>query len=221
MPDYSRTFEKRRLSLLQRLIPAGSGRALDVGCFDGTTTTMLADLGYDATGVDLDADAIAAGAVAHPNVDLRAGAVGVASDKAPFALVTCLEVIEHVAGAAREALLAETVSMLDAGGVLVLSTPGRWSVFATVDRLKRWLRRRPPYDWWDPTHVDVMSWRSVRRLLGRHGLRVERVVGFLYLPLSIAKPFAIRRWPLNRAGFVLIVIARRHRRPSRAQVGTR
>ncbi len=106
--------------------PLAGKRALDMGCGAGLLAEPLARLGAEVTGIDAAPENIAA-AQRHAlgvglTIDYRSGEappdVG-----APFDLITCLEVIEHVGDA--PAFIAQLAGALAPGGLLVLSTPNR------------------------------------------------------------------------------------------------
>jgi len=104
-----------------------SGRAaLDIGCGAGLVCEPLARLGADVTGVDATPENVSA-ASAHADgagLDIRYMAGEVAGlDIGTFDLVTCLEVIEHVAD--KTAFLGDVAARLAPDGLLVLSTPNR------------------------------------------------------------------------------------------------
>ena len=104
---------------------AGKG-ALDIGCGAGLLCEPLARLGAAVTGVDASAEnvAVAAAHAGGMGLDIRYMPGEVASlDIGTFDLVTCVEVIEHVAD--KRAFIADVAARLAPGGLLVMSTPNR------------------------------------------------------------------------------------------------
>ena len=106
--------------------PLEGKSALDVGCGAGLLCEPLARLGADVTGVDAAPENAAAAAVHADGVglDIRylAGELG-DLDLGQFDLVTCLEVIEHVAD--KGAFVHQLAQSLADDGLLILSTPNR------------------------------------------------------------------------------------------------
>lgn len=106
--------------------PLAGKTALDVGCGAGLLCEPLARLGAQVTGVDAAAENVAA-ARAHAEgsglaIDYRLGELG-ALGLGQFDLVTCLEVIEHVAD--KPAFLGQLADRLSPDGLMILSTPNR------------------------------------------------------------------------------------------------
>ncbi len=106
--------------------PLAGKSALDIGCGAGLVCEPLARLGASVTGVDAAAENVAA-AAAHAEgvgLDIRYMAGEVAAlDIGTFDLVTCVEVIEHVAD--KPAFLRDVAARLAPDGLLVMSTPNR------------------------------------------------------------------------------------------------
>jgi 2-polyprenyl-6-hydroxyphenyl methylase/3-demethylubiquinone-9 3-methyltransferase len=114
------------------LKPLARRRAADVGCGAGLLAEPLARLGAQVTAVDAAPENVAA-ARAHAagqglEIDYRVG--GVESLDGPFDLVTCLEVVEHVAEP--RAFIVGLARILAPGGLLILSTPNRTAMSRLV-----------------------------------------------------------------------------------------
>ena len=106
--------------------PLEGRRALDVGCGAGLIAEPLARLGAKVTGIDAAHENVAA-ARAHATqsgltIDYREGGIEAAAGE-KFDLVTCLEVVEHVADPG--AFVNSLAAALAPEGLLVLSTPNR------------------------------------------------------------------------------------------------
>lgn len=148
------------------------GRALDLGCADGSIALDLRTAGHDVTGVDV---------VASPGVkdrldrfveaDLDQGIPPAVLEAEPFDLVLAADVLEHVRQP--EALLGELHDVLAPGGRLLVSVPnfGHW-----YPRLRVALGR---FDYdrrgiLDEGHVRFFTRRSFERLLHRSGWHILR-----------------------------------------------
>ena len=106
--------------------PLSGKTVLDVGCGAGLLCEPLARLGASVTGVDAAPENISA-ATAHAAgsglaIDYRAGELGTLG-LGQFDLITCMEVIEHVAD--KPAFVAQLAAHLAPDGLMVLSTPNR------------------------------------------------------------------------------------------------
>jgi 2-polyprenyl-6-hydroxyphenyl methylase / 3-demethylubiquinone-9 3-methyltransferase len=111
---------------IESVSPLAGKSAVDIGCGAGLLCEPLSRLGAHVTGVDAAPENVAA-AAAHAEaagLDIRymAGEIG-ALDLGTFDLVTCMEVIEHVAD--KPAFIAALTAKLDSQGLLILSTPNR------------------------------------------------------------------------------------------------
>jgi 2-polyprenyl-6-hydroxyphenyl methylase/3-demethylubiquinone-9 3-methyltransferase len=107
------------------LRPLAGRRAADVGCGAGLLAEPLARLGAEVTAVDAAPENIAAARLHAEGqgieIDYRVG--GVEALAGPYDLVTCLEVLEHVAEP--RGFVAGLARILAPDGLLILSTPNR------------------------------------------------------------------------------------------------
>jgi 2-polyprenyl-6-hydroxyphenyl methylase/3-demethylubiquinone-9 3-methyltransferase len=97
--------------------------ALDVGCGAGLLAEPLARLGARVTGIDASPEVIAVArehaAAMSLEIDYRAGDIQELPGE--FDLITCMEVVEHVADPA--AFIRALAKRLAANGLLIMSTP--------------------------------------------------------------------------------------------------
>ena len=106
--------------------PLAGKRALDVGCGAGLVCEPLARLGAAVTGVDAALENIEV-ARRHAvgsglDIDYRQGELAELG-LGTFDLVTCFEVLEHVAD--KPGFVVQLAGHLASGGLMVLSTPNR------------------------------------------------------------------------------------------------
>jgi 2-polyprenyl-6-hydroxyphenyl methylase/3-demethylubiquinone-9 3-methyltransferase len=160
--------------------PLEGKSALDVGCGGGLLAEPLARLGAEVTGVDASPEVIA---VAREH----AAGMGLAIDyrvadvqelEGQFDLITCMEVIEHVADPA--AFVQALAKRLAAGGLLILSTPNAtgWSKLLMItlgEGLGRIPRGTHEFD-------KFIAPDRMKLLLGDAGLRCLDVEGIAWSP---------------------------------------
>lgn len=161
--------------------PLAGKRALDVGCGAGLLCEPLARLGAAVTGVDAAPESIAV-ARAHAEamglaVEYRCGEL---ADLAlgPFDLVTCMEVLEHVAD--KPAFVAGLAGHLAQDGLLILSTPNRTPASRALlvgAAEAAGLVPRGTHDW-----HDFVTPEELADLLGDAGLTVGELRGIAFSP---------------------------------------
>ena len=103
--------------------PLADKTALDVGCGAGLLAEPLTRLGATVTGLDASPQlvAVAQGHARAGGLDIDYRAVVLSELEGEFDLITCMEVIEHVAEPA--AFVGALAKRLAPEGLLVLSTP--------------------------------------------------------------------------------------------------
>ena len=101
-------------------------RVLDIGCGTGYGAAELARVAASVTGFDSSPEAIALACSAYPLPNLHflvASANAIPFQDASFRLITCFEVIEHLAD--WRTLLQEAQRLLARGGQFIVSTPNK------------------------------------------------------------------------------------------------
>jgi 2-polyprenyl-6-hydroxyphenyl methylase / 3-demethylubiquinone-9 3-methyltransferase len=163
------------------LRPLSGRRAIDVGCGAGLLAEPLARLGAAVTGVDAAPENIAV-ARAHAEaqglaIDYWAGELA-ALEEARFDLVTCLEVIEHVAD--QPGFVAQLAARLAPGGLLIMSTPNRTALSRLLLVAGAEAVGAIPRGTHD--HGRFLTPEELEALLGRAGLVVTDVTGLAFSP---------------------------------------
>jgi 2-polyprenyl-3-methyl-5-hydroxy-6-metoxy-1,4-benzoquinol methylase len=159
---------RAHLDLLVRYLPAtamGGKRLLDVGCGNGQALEILADLGWQVCGVEIDPRAVEA--ARSRGLDVREGTLAQAQfPEGSFDAVTSSHVIEHVHDP--RALLADSRRVLAPGGALVAVTPNARGMTHRLHG-RNWRGLEPP------RHLALFTRESLGALAESAGLREVRV----------------------------------------------
>jgi 2-polyprenyl-6-hydroxyphenyl methylase/3-demethylubiquinone-9 3-methyltransferase len=157
---------------------------LDIGCGGGILAEPLARLGGRVAGIDAAAEAIdvarAHAAAAGLDIDYRQASVErLAGEGRRFDLVTCMEVVEHVADVP---LFLKTVrDLVKPGGLVVFSTPNRTALsYATVIVGAEYVLRMIPrgtHDW-----TRFLTPDELRDAMAAAGLAITDVRGIVFKP---------------------------------------
>lgn len=177
-----RAFRRARAA---RFVAPKSGRALDIGCGDGSFLETLADQGWEVSGTEL-SESIAITAQVRLGESIRVGSIHeVGFDAASFDLITFWHVLEHIEDPTLA--LTEARRLLKADGKIVVAVPN----------LESWQAHLFGGDW---LHLDVprhrwhFSLRTLTVMADRCGLQVDSVRHFSleYGPIAIVQGIATK-----------------------------
>ncbi|MCU0236616.1 MAG: class I SAM-dependent methyltransferase [Acidobacteria bacterium] len=148
------------LRRLGRFAPPGSP-LLDVGAASGIFLNLARGAGYEVAGIEPSARLVADAERLY-GLKLFLGSAGQYPAGRAFAVVTLLDVLEHVTDA--DAFLGTLERLLAPGGMLVIVTPDIGSLAARMMGGRWWHYRA--------AHVNFFNRRSLDRLLAAHGFAV-------------------------------------------------
>ena len=183
------------LSAIRRHLPESKRRAAEVGPGSGVYLPLMLELFEEVVAMDVEVQYLEAAktlALQHPHLVVQQRDITNISDfdSIKCDLVLCTEVIEHIppekSDAAFEGLRAITAD----DGILVFSTPHRWSTLETVARvalspalipLSRLIYREPVLEM---GHINLLTRSQVARSLSNAGFDVvEKYATGIYIPL--------------------------------------
>jgi SAM-dependent methyltransferase len=172
--------------LLDALPTNGAGRkVLDLGCCNGYFAALLADRGYEVTGVER---AEGHGPDFPEQVrliehDLEQGLPRIDSR---FSFVVCADILEHLRNPL--ALLQQARELLEPDGQLAASLPNSGNFYFRLNVLAG---RFPKEDkgLFDRTHVQFFTWSGWAELFENAGFQMKQVRSSS-VPFSVAMPAA-------------------------------
>lgn len=184
------------------------GRAyLDVGCAYGYYVERLAELGWEAAGVDISEYAVGRGRARGVGNLQVAHAQELPFTDASFDYVTAIDVIEHIPPADAARAVAEAWRVLRPGGVAFFATPNY------LDN-RAWNVNTPGFEDPDVTHINYQSVASLQELFSRFSLcEVTGHTPFVdqFHTVDHSRPFGkpiLRTWPVRpvarRVGWKLL-----------------
>jgi SAM-dependent methyltransferase len=177
---------------LPRCAPPAHARALEVGPGAGIYLPLLASLFAEVFATDIETAFLKhAAPLRHSLPKLQLVLDDICASTMPphsFDLILCSEVIEHIADS--RAALGGMRRLLKPGGVLLLSTPQRYSPLELAARVAflpgvvQLVRRIYGEPILETGHINLMTRRTVERQLAGAGFEVlERFQSGMYLPL--------------------------------------
>jgi len=179
------------IAALERYSAGGRGRALEVGPGSGVYLPVLARLFPEVTALDLEEAYLSEArryAETHPALNVIAGDITRAQfPDGFFDLILCTEVVEHIPDVT--AAVREMYRLLRPGGVLVLSTPQRYSSLEIaakvafqpgIVQLVRLVYGEPVLEM---GHISLMTANEAASELESAGFKIrERFKSGMYLP---------------------------------------
>jgi len=170
----------------------GAGSAIEIGPGSGIYLPILSECFGEVTAVDVEAaflDNAAMFSEEYTRVHCLLDDITKTSlPPDSFDLVLCTEVIEHIGDA--EAALCNMRRILKKDGVLILSTPHRYSPLELCSKIAylpgiidliKMVYREPILE---AGHINLMSGRTLQRLIAKTGFTIVKQESFgCYLPL--------------------------------------
>lgn len=127
-PHYQdRTWRDYRGLLAQAVRHGAGAPLLDLGCGYGFLVECARRFGIPAIGLEASADAVAESRLRHPEADVRLwqAEAGLPLETATVGVAVANQFIDHISQEDNRKLLAETLRVLQPGGVLLVSSPSR------------------------------------------------------------------------------------------------
>jgi 2-polyprenyl-3-methyl-5-hydroxy-6-metoxy-1,4-benzoquinol methylase len=181
------------INALRQVAASGKNqRSLEVGPGSGIYLPVLAEIFEEVTASDIEEDYLIHGSILqdmYPNLNLVVDdVINTKLPEASFDLILCTEVVEHIADS--RLAIAGMYYLLKPGGVLILSTPQRWSPLELTAKiaflpgiidLVRLIYREPILE---TGHINLMTDKQVIQQLVGSGFRIcEQFKSGMYLPL--------------------------------------
>lgn len=184
----------RQFAHLERLGYTPESRyLLDIGCGEGMCVDAANRLGWSATGIDVDGEAIARGKV--KGLDVREGTIEeLGLPKSHFSTVKMFHVLEHIPQP--DKLLSEVLELMAPAGVLMIDVPNQRGIITSAKILIRNTIRRSANDYGQidpPRHLWGFSEDALVSLIQRIGFRiiesrVSHIGHTTYYPSPTANP---------------------------------
>jgi len=141
-------------------------RAADIGCGVGTAVAAMARLGISCVGCDYSERLIDYARELEPELEFRHGGVEVLED-CEYHVISAFNLIEHVADL--HGFVEQVRRKLRPGGLLIIETPDRGSLFQSVLAALRGLGICAHTLSQDGGHIYLFTRQALVHLLGEYG----------------------------------------------------
>ena len=180
---------------------------LDVGCGNGYLGKMLAERGFNVTGIEQrgGTDAEFPESVLLVEADLEAG---LPTLDGQFDYIVCADILEHLRDPLR--LLKQLRDRLAPGGELIASLPNSGNLYFRIVIL---FGRFPQEDkgLFDRTHVRFFTWDGWRQLFEQCGFRIDSVKSS-NIPVGLTVPAFSESFPVRIAERISYELAKAWKR---------
>lgn len=175
---------------LQRYLePLKSPRAIEVGFGDGAYLQVLLNFTQDVSAFDYSSGLIRdAGNWFGDKVKFIEGDIRTFEMKGKYDLILCTEVVEHIIES--EIAIKNMSSWLEPGGVIILTTPNKYSILEICCRALRfsWVQRVATYIYkeqvQDLEHIGLVTESQLKKCFNKYNLRIlEQDNLGLYIPV--------------------------------------
>ena len=178
--------------LSSRSLPPEKRRVFELGCGNGAVAAVLAEQGYQMTGVEVSTQGLEQARRRYPYLSLQPGSAydRLSEIHGTFPVVVSLEVVEHLYA---PRVFAKTLyDLVEPSGTVIVSTPyhGYWKnlALAVTGRLDAHFTAL-----WDHGHIKFWSRKTLETLLVEAGFRdisfrrVGRVPALAKSLIAVAK----------------------------------
>lgn len=193
---------EKRIGLAAKYVKSGDS-VLDLGCGDGTVSRAIAEIATFVDAVDVSGEAISLARAVNnrDNMCYHCASIEDYGSEKCYDLILMYEVIEHVVDPAH--ILRKAGTLLKVGGRLIISTPNKSRLDASILSLLKTLRIRKyrNYEYQlHEDHINEYSHDEIAALLRDSGFRIKRQDG-LFLSLKFARKISTAPLMLKLSAF--------------------
>jgi len=159
-------FGKERVEILSKFLPEKKIKYLDVGCSTGFVVEAAKNIGWDATGIDLNPSAIKFGKSRGLNLKNKS-LDEITFKKESFDVISLFDVLEHLPNPIE--IVSQALDYLKKGGLIFIYVPN-W------DSASRILLGKDAHFIWPTHHLNYYTPTTIRNFLDGFDLKVNYLV---------------------------------------------